>query len=342
LVVAGSVAIVLCFVVARQQLGYWKDSENLFWHALAVTENNQLAHTNLGIVLLDKGQTDEAIGQFQEAVRLKPLAAETHQNLGNALLKKKQIDGAIEQFQEAVRLKPDSANVHVGLGHALFDKGETTKAIEQFQEAIRLKPDDTDAHINLGVALLNKGQTDEAINLFQEVIRLKPDGANARFNLGVALFNKGRIDEAIDQFQETIRLKPDDVDARSHLAKALELKRKLDSLASNPAALNNLAWGLATSSDDKIRNGTLAVILATRACEQTHFQLTITVGTLAAAYAEAGQFDNAIATAEKAITLAQQNGERDLLKKNQELLELYRAHKVYHETPTPGDVRPVN
>jgi hypothetical protein len=106
-----------------------------------------------------------------------------------------------------------------------------------------------------------------------------------------------------------------------------------------PEILNNMAWQLATSPDPKIRDGILAAQLAERACEQTHFDKTVFIGTLAAAQAEAGKFDDAIATAQKAIALAQQNGEQDLLEKNRGLLELYRQHGAYHETtkkPAPA------
>ena len=76
-----------------------------------------------------------------------------------------------------------------------------------------------------------------------------------------------------------------------------------------------------------------AVQLAERACELTHYDTTICVGTLAAAYAEAGRFDEALATAQKAVALAQQNGEKDLLQKNQELLAQYQKHQPYREAP---------
>jgi hypothetical protein len=98
-----------------------------------------------------------------------------------------------------------------------------------------------------------------------------------------------------------------------------------------PETLNNLAWTFATSPDAKVRNGKRAVELAERACTFTDFKQTIFVGTLAAAYAEAGRFDDAISTAEKACALAEKSGEQNLLQKNQELLELYRAHQPYHE-----------
>ena len=103
----------------------------------------------------------------------------------------------------------------------------------------------------------------------------------------------------------------------------------------DPAQCNNLAWGLATDPAATNRNGALAVKLAEYACERTHYQKTMMVGTLAAAYAEAGRFDDAIATAEKACNLASESGEKGLLKKNRELLELYRKHQPYHETSAP-------
>ena len=197
--VAGSAAIVLCLALTRQQLGYWKDSEALFRHALEVTENNYLAHHNLGIALDEKGQIDEAISQFQEAIRLKPDYAHAHNNLGIALVKKGQIDEAISQYQEAIRLKPDYADAHNNLGIALVRKGQIDEAIREFQEAIRLKPDFAEAHYNLGIALVRKGQIDEAIREFQEAIRLKPDYAEAHHEPRSGTGNEERCGGPVSQ-----------------------------------------------------------------------------------------------------------------------------------------------
>jgi Flp pilus assembly protein TadD len=214
---AVALMILLCLVRARQQVGYWKESETLFRHALAVTQDNWLAHINLGEALDAKGQTDEAIRHYEEALRLKPDHPSAHINLGAALDDKGQTDEAIRQYQEALRLKPDQAQAHNNLGIALGRKGQTDEAIRQFQEAIRLKPDHADAHYNLGVALGNKGQTDEALRQFQETVRLRPDHAQDRNNLGAAFYRQGRTPEAIQQFQEALRLKPDYADARKNL-----------------------------------------------------------------------------------------------------------------------------
>jgi len=125
--VAGSVALVVCVALTRQQLGCWRDSETLFRHALAVTENNYLAHNNLGDALDRRGQTDEAIRQYQEAIRLKPDYAEAHNNLGIALVRNSQSDEAVRQFQEALRLKPGYADARKSLEILLATPADSSK-----------------------------------------------------------------------------------------------------------------------------------------------------------------------------------------------------------------------
>ncbi len=186
----GCTVIILCIGLTRQQLGYWRNNESLYGHALAVTENNYLAHHNLGIALYKKGQIEEAVNQYREALRL----------------------------------EPDDAEPHYDLGAALAVKGQTGDAIQQFQEAIQLEPDYAEAHSNLGTALAREGQIDEAIGQYREALRLQPDNAEFHYDLGAALGIKGQIDEAIRQFQETLRLKPDYDAARSNLAHALQIR----------------------------------------------------------------------------------------------------------------------
>jgi tetratricopeptide (TPR) repeat protein len=219
------VALIFC---ARAQTSYWRDSESLWTHALACTSGHSTAHNNLGDALDKKGRFDEAISQFQEAIRLKQNYAEAYNNLGTALDKKGRLDEAISQFQEAIRFKPDYTEAYNNLGTALARNGRLDEAISQFQEAIRLKPEYADACYNLGIALDGKGRFDEAISQFQEAIRLRPDYAEAYNHLGIVLARKGRLDEAISQYQEAIRLKPDSAQARSNLGIALTGKGQLD------------------------------------------------------------------------------------------------------------------
>ncbi len=183
----GCAAIILCMGLTRQQLSYWQNSETLYWHALAVTENNYLAHHNLGIALFKQSRVDEAIGQYREALLLKPDYAEAHYDLGAALAANNQSDEAIVEFQKAIELEPDYAEARINLGTALGKAGQLDEAIGQYREALRLQPDNAELRYDLGTALGMKGRIDEAIVQFQEAIRLQPDYAAARYNLDHAL-----------------------------------------------------------------------------------------------------------------------------------------------------------
>jgi tetratricopeptide (TPR) repeat protein len=194
---AGAAAILPCFALTRQQLGYWRDSETLFRHTLKITQNNYIALINLGTALGGKGRIEEAVSQFQQAIRLKPDDTLAHENLGVALDIEGRIDEAMSEFQEAIRLKPDYADPHYNFGVALDNAGRFDEAISQLQTALRLKPDDADARFNLGNAFLNKGRIDEAIGEYRAAIRLKPDYANAQKNLAQALELKGKSNEPV-------------------------------------------------------------------------------------------------------------------------------------------------
>jgi tetratricopeptide (TPR) repeat protein len=335
-------ALIFC---ARTQTSYWRNSESLWTHTLACTSDNFIGHNNLGGALLQKGSVDEAIAHFQRALQIKPDFADAHIYLGNALLQKESVDEAITHYQRALQIKPDFADAHYNLGGALLQKGSVDEAIAHFQRALQIKPDYVEAHNNLGNALLQKGSVDEAISQFQEAIRLKPDYTGARNNLGNALIEKGSGDEAISQYQEAIRLKPDYVDAHYNLGIALAAKGRFDEAIENyrkaiqikpnfSEALNDLAWVLAASPDADLRNGAEAVRLAERACELTHYGEPSFIGTLAAAYAEAGRFLEAVTTAGKAEQIANDAGSKKLAEENRQRLELYRTGKPYHE-PAP-------
>jgi tetratricopeptide (TPR) repeat protein len=331
-VVLGSAAVVILaglLATAYVQTRYWNDSVSLWTHTLACTSDNVLGQNDLGNALLQKGEVDGAIAHYQKAMQINPDNAEAHNNLSFALLQKGKVDEAIAQCRRALQINPDLAEAHNNLGDALLLKGNVDEAIAHFQKALQIKPDSAQAQGNLGSALLQKGDVDGAIAHYQKALQISPDSAAIRNNLQSALLQKGRVSEVIAYCQKALQINPD-----------------------SPVVLNNLAWLLATCPDTSIRNGAQAVKYAERACALTHYRETLMVGTLAAAYAEAGRFDDAIATAEKAIALAEKNHEPELLQKNRELLELYRAHKPYHEIsarqvqPSPGSgatgARPAN
>ena len=119
-------------------------------------------------------------------------------------------------------------------------------------------------------------------------------------------------------------------DAINHYHRVLELD------TNSVPALNNLAWLLATASDPRLRNGKEAVRLAEWACQLTQYQEAFLVGTLAAAYAEAGRFDDAAASAQNAHVLALAQGQEAIAATNEWLLELYKSGRAYHQEPRPA------
>ena len=332
---------------ALLQKGRVDEAISHYQEALRINPKYAEAHNNLGYVLLQKGNVDEAISQYQQALQIKPADAEAHNNLGKALLQENRVDEAISQYQQALQLKPNYAEAHCNLGYALLQKGRVDEAISQYQQALQLKPDYAEARYNFGNALLQKGRVDEAISQYQQALQLKPDYAKGHYNFGNVLLQKGRVDEAISQYQQALQLKPDNANACINLGSALLQKGRADEAMvhyqkalqlkpDSPDVLNNLAWLLATAPDAHIRDGVQAVKYAGRACELTHYGVAPFVGTLAAAYAEAGRYDDAIAAAQKACALATAAGEGELLEKNQQLLVLYRAHQPYHEAARKG------
>ena len=197
------------------------------------------------------------------------------------------------------------------LGNALAAQGRFDEAITNYRKAIQINPNSSGALDNLGIALAARGRFDEAIENYRRAIQINSNRPETFLHLGMTLGLSGRTREAIAQYREALRLNP-------NLA----------------WALNNLAWVLAASSDDELRNGAEAVRLAEHACELTHDGEPLFVGTLAAAYAESGRFPEAVTTAEKAEQLATSAGLTAVAAKTRQLLELYRAGKPYHE-PAP-------
>ena len=223
MVMASVAGVVLagCLFATARQLRFWRDSETLFEHTLAVTKDNPIAQSNLGTALSEAGQPQEAAEHFGEALRLNPDYARAHYNLGVALTQTGHLQEAMEHFREALRLNPDYAPAHYNLGHALLQTGQPQEAIEHFQEALRLKLDDAPAHNNLGVALVQTGHPQEAIKHYQEALRLQPNLPEAQYNLGNALLQTGQPQEATAHFQEALRLKPDYAMAHNNLGVAL-------------------------------------------------------------------------------------------------------------------------
>jgi protein O-mannosyl-transferase len=333
--------LMVLMVCTWKQTTYWKNSETLWIHTLSCTTANAVAQNNLGDALDQLGMVDEAIPHLETALRIKPDYAEAHYNLGTALLQKGMADEALDHFQKALQINPDYTEAHNNLGFVFYQKGRTDEAIAEYQKALQINPDLADAQDNLGVALFQKGRIDEAITHFQRALQMKPGFAVAHDNLGTALFQKGNVAEAITHFQKALQINPAYADANNKLAMAflqngnaaeaiVQYQNVLQLEPADPGAQINLAWLLATAPEALLRNGTKALELAQQANTETGGENPIVLHILAAAFAEAGRFSEAMETAQRALNLAAANSNMRLASQLQYEMNLYQAGSPFH------------
>src|ERR1700730_3955520 len=197
----------------------------------------------------------------------------------------------------------NNANAHINLGSALLEKGLIPEAISHYQRAVALDPALPQAHRNLGRALFQQGDVDKAIMHWRKTLSIDPDDAEAHIGLGDGLMQKGLTEEAIAHYERSLQIE-----------------------SQPPALLNGVAWLLSTFSEKQFRNGARAVELARQADEFAQGKDPIFIRTLAAAYAESGRFNDAIAAAQRALKLAQAKGDSTLANKLQMDIDLYRMN----------------
>jgi protein O-mannosyl-transferase len=327
--------------LAYFQQGRLDDAIAQYQKVLQIDPLETDALNNLGSAYLQKGRLDEAVAHYQKALAIKPDSAETHYNLGNALFQQGRTDQAMAQYQMALAIKPDSAEAHYNLGNAFLQQGQMDQAMAQYQNALALKPDYAEAHNNLGNVFIQQERAEEAIAHFRKALALKPDYADAHNNLGGAFLQQGRLDEAIAHYQKALAIIPDDADVHDHLGNALiqqgrvaealsHYQKALAVVPDNPDVQNKLAWLLATDPRASLRNGNQAVELARKANQLTGGDNPVILCTLAAACAEAGRFPEAVATAQRALQLAEAQSNQALADDLRLELHLYQARTPFH------------
>src|SRR5213082_59143 len=197
---------------ASVQASYWRDSETLFTHALAVTSNNDVAENNLGIVFLQKGNLDEAISLLQAAVDLRPENSPAHENLAKALLQKGQVTDALVHYRRLLELQPDNIEVHNIVGTVLIQQGQAREAVEEWQKVLAIQPDNGNAMSNLAWVFATSPDDSlrdgaKAVQLAEQAMRISGGRIPIIFRtLAAAYAENGRFSEAIQTAQQGIKL----------------------------------------------------------------------------------------------------------------------------------------
>jgi tetratricopeptide (TPR) repeat protein len=338
----GFVAVGLSVVMTRATLPYWQNSITLFERALAVTEQNKLAHYNLAQALSVAGRVPEAIPHYEAAIRIDAEYDAAWNNLGLCFAVRGEQETAQRHYLEALRINPDNWDAHYNYGLGKFFEGNLVAAFQHLSETARIHPGHYLSRYWLGRTLVAQGKMTEAIANFERSIELNPGFPEGHYELGVAWMKQGQADTAAVHLRAALQFKPDYSEAHAKMARLLAEQR--DPLAAiaqyrqaltidpnHVESLDGLAWLLATHRDSAVRNGEEAVKLANHACAITTNQVPGLVSTLAAAYAESGRFEEANRTVAKAVELATQLGLTNVAAKGRELAKLFRDLKPYRD-----------
>ena len=209
---AAIVVIAALSCCAWVQTSYWRDSETLFRHALAVTTNNDVAENNLGIVFMGQGKLDEAISLLQSAVDLRPDNSPAHENLAKALLQKGRGSDALVHYRKLLDLQPDNMEVHNIVGTVLVQQGRVQEGVEEWQKVLSVEPDNGNAMSNLAWVFATSPDESirngaKAVQLAEQAVRISGGRIAILFRtLGAAYAENGRFVDAIQTAQRGIEL----------------------------------------------------------------------------------------------------------------------------------------
>jgi len=306
------------------------------------------ASLDRGTELLNKGDYDGAIAAFGEAAKLNPKDVRPLSRRGTAWFRKTEFQKAVDDFTAALKISPDPGD-YVNRGRSYWGLDRVSEAIADFDAAIQSAPQQAAAYYFRGDCRLKLEQYKQAVTDLSQAIALSSQGPDPTFALSDAYTLRGsgyllleRPADAIHDFTAALGLDPADpslihqlrasaylLDGRENLGKRderiAELLKQLDQKPTDAAPYRQLAYLLAASPEAEFREAKKAVELATRACELTSWKSADELDALAAAYAEAGQFDKAVEWGKQAVEKAP----------DPKAAERYRAHLAGYEKKTP-------
>lgn len=237
---------------------------------------------DFAVAFSEKRDYAEAVPAWRKALALDPNDPRAHDNLGVALAETGNLDEAIAEYRKSLELNSGSSHTHNNLGSALAEKGMFGEAFEQFEKAVELNPDNASAQVNLGNVLATQnGHLNDGLIHLNKGVELDPDSATGQNDFGIALARAGSLDEAVMHIQRSVELAPNDADYHYNLGRVLAAKG---------------------SFKDALSQFEQAAKLSNR-------QRPTVLQMLAAMYSENGRYAEAIATARRALELA--NAEQD-------------------------------
>jgi tetratricopeptide (TPR) repeat protein len=318
--------------------GNWDGAVELYQEALRDKPNYAEAHFFLARALEQQARTDEAVREYNIALRLNPSFEKARIFLGLLLAGEKKYDEAAAEYEAVLKTNPRSAVAHNDLARLLQSEGRQEESLRHYLAALQLDSSLAEAHNNLGILYLQKGQLADGTTQLREALRLHPGNGETEYNLALALNQQGQWEEALGLWPRLAAARPQDAAAQFQYGCALahqgnprgalsQFAKALLLTPDYPEALDALAWILSTDPQPEMRNGNEAVAMAEKACQLAGRQRPAFFLTLAAAYAEASRFTEAVASARQGRELAAAQGQKEIETKASFLLaELEAGH----------------
>ena len=205
---AAVAAVILsaCAALTMVQVEYWKSSRDLWQHALAVTENNAMAHNGLGLYYYHQGSLEFAEQEFARAAAISPDHPQYHKNRSDALRELGRNEEAMAECHKVIELDPQESMNHFNLALLLHNLGRLEETKAEFQEAIHLAPNHPAPHHFLGDVLRELGRPQEAMAEYSRALELDPQYAFPHIGLGKILQAEGRLEEALNEYRKAVEL----------------------------------------------------------------------------------------------------------------------------------------
>ena len=286
-------------ILTRTQVKYWENSITLYEHAFEVTNNNYMMHHAMGVEMEKRNQINDAEHHYRRTIEINPNFGPTYLGLGTVYWRQGKPEKAAEFYRKSLKINPKDPLAKYNLSVVL----KSQKDVELYRKILAMNPDDLLATYNLGIVLKAQSKFEEA-NIHLGKIDLTD--ISVKFKLARLLYGNHQTAQAIQQFKEILQRE------RNHIE-----------------ALNNLAWILAACKEKPYINSVEAVKLAQAAYQLTDNRNMVVLDTLAVAYAANGQFEKAIDTAQKALSLAGDSGQEVLRKQIEVRLALFRQREPY-------------
>jgi tetratricopeptide (TPR) repeat protein/4-amino-4-deoxy-L-arabinose transferase-like glycosyltransferase len=303
-------------------------------------------HCNIATAMLEEGGRErEALAHLQTAMRIDPDYANAHHLMGVTLNRLGEAGEGEVHLRRAIRLDPERALTYFKLAELQLAQGRPAEAVDHLRQGLSRDPTSIEARNNLAMLLARMGRFDEALEQSERALVLAPDDLTLRVNHARVLSDAGRYEQAEQAFRWVLERAPENPRARLGIADAYvamgrpqrAVAEYESALALNPqdfAAATRLAWLLATSAEDAVRDGARALELAGNANRLTGGSFPIVLDVLAAAYAETGDLTRACAEAERALRGAREAGQEGFAGQVAERLAAYRSGRAWRE-PAP-------